>query len=86
MTIAISLQTPEGIVLGSDSTSTVSDGAGRVAQLFNSAQKVFEIGPHNERFLPGEHFSGGIVTYNDGSFGPISWRSLINTLLSTERD
>lgn len=37
MTISISLKTPEGIVLGADSTMTVASSDGQVAQLFNSA-------------------------------------------------
>lgn len=78
MTIAVALKIPDGIVLGADSTTTVRDGSGAIAQLFNSAQKVFEIGPANRGFTPGCAFSGGVVTFNAGSFGPISWRNLIN--------
>jgi hypothetical protein len=78
MTITVSLKTPEGIVLGSDSTTTVAQPGGQIAQLFNSAQKVFEIGPVNERFVAGSDFSGAVATYNAGSFGPISWRNVFS--------
>jgi len=78
VTIAILLPTPEGIVLGTDSTVTVSQG-GQVAQLYNSAQKIFEIGPVMEgKFVAGEDFSGGVAFYSAGSFGPTSWRSLVS--------
>lgn len=78
MTIAILLPTPEGIVLGTDSTVTISQG-GNVAQLYNSAQKIFEIGPPlNGRFVAGRCFSGGVAFYNAGSFGPVSWRTVVN--------
>lgn len=75
MTITLSLQTPEGIVLGADSTTTISVGGGQVHQLYNSAQKVFEIGPRVENFEAGDCFSGAITTSGDGIFGPMSWRS-----------
>ncbi len=78
MTITIALKTPEGIVLGADSTTTVMDQTGKIAQLFNSAQKILEIGPSADGFIAGDHFSGGIATYNAGSFGPVSWRNLVN--------
>ena len=78
MTISISLKTPEGIVLGADSTTTVTMPTGQVAQLFNSAQKIFEIGPANNQFIAGVHFSAGVATYNAGSFGPVSWRNVVS--------
>ncbi|MEX1229490.1 MAG: hypothetical protein WEB58_04575 [Planctomycetaceae bacterium] len=82
MTIAIGLLTCEGIILGADSTLTVSipnqQGGRDVAQLFNSNQKIYEIGPKAEFFHPGRQFSGGFATWGDGSFGPISWHDLVN--------
>lgn len=79
MTIAIALKTPEAVIFGCDSTTTVTVGQQRqVLQLFNSAQKLFEIGPANNCFIPGESFSGMFMTYGDGSFGPITWRDLVN--------
>jgi hypothetical protein len=82
VTIAIALSTAEGIIFGSDSTTTISlTGATgtKVGQLYNSAQKIFEIGPPRDGdYLAGQHFSGGVVTWGDGSFGPISWRNFVN--------
>lgn len=84
MTIAIGLVTYEGVVFGCDSTTTVSiqpmvvNASPIVAQLFNSAQKLFEIGPANTQFIPGESFSGMFMTSGEGSFGPISWRDIVN--------
>jgi hypothetical protein len=78
LTITIALRTPEAVILGADSTTTVTDKTGKVAQLFNSAQKIFEIGPRIAHYETGKKFTGGIATYNAGSFGPISWRNLIN--------
>ncbi len=78
MTVAIIMRTPEGIILGSDSATTVSfmspKGA-QIGQLFNSAQKLFEIGPASDGFTAGCDFSAGMVIWGDASFGPISWRS-----------
>lgn len=82
MTIAICALTNEGVILGSDSTTTVSvptpQGGRAVAQLFNSAQKIFEIGPRVDGFVSGKQFSGALLTFGQGSFGPISWRDLVN--------
>jgi len=49
MTIAAAYLTSEGVVLGTDSTTTVSGGGGAVNQLLNYAQKLFEVG-ENSRF------------------------------------
>ncbi len=78
MTIAISLKTPEGVVLGADSTTTCFVQPGQVGQLYNSAQKIYEIGPVWHHFVAGECFSGAIVTYDAGSLGPVSWRAAIS--------
>jgi len=81
VTVAIALQTAEGVVLGSDSTTTVtvSGRSGtQVGQLFNSAQKIFEIGPTVEHFVAGQTFSGGVAVWGAGSFGPVSWRSFVS--------
>jgi hypothetical protein len=77
MTITISACNQEGIVLGADSTTTYSQG-NQVAQLFNSAQKIFQIGPVVDPFVPGEYFAGAVATYNDACFGPVSWRNHVN--------
>src|SRR5262245_13754963 len=79
MTVAIALRTREGVVLGTDSTTTVSVQNQQVAQLFNSAQKIFEIGPRLRQFVAGEHFSGGVATYGDAAMGPLSWREVISS-------
>jgi hypothetical protein len=83
MTIAIAVKTPEGIVLGTDSTTSwVVPGPipamSQVFQLFNSAQKIFEFGPSTPTFVAGYHFSGGITTYGDASCGPLSWRHVVS--------
>ncbi len=78
MTIAVALKTPEGIVLGADSTTTVFANPGVVGQLYNSAQKIYEIGPVCGRFIAGDCFSGAVVTYNAASFGPVSWRNVVS--------
>ena len=81
MTVAILIATREGAVLGTDSTTTLNlrqRGAERVVQLFNSAQKVFEIGPVASRFVAGESFAGAVAVYGDGTFGPLSWRCFIS--------
>ena len=66
MTIASCYVTPEGIVLGADSTSTYETNG--VAHYFNHAQKLFEIGKDS---------SLGLITWGLGSFGAISYRRLI---------
>ena len=78
MTIAACLTTLEGVVLGTDSTTTVYERPDVVARVHDSGQKIFEIGPGQDRFITGEHFSGGIALYNAASFGPVSWRNAVN--------
>lgn len=78
MTIAICLRTREGAVLGADSTTVELDEPEVVARLHGFGQKIFEVGPTLPHFLPGEHFSGGIAVYNAASFGPVSWRNVVN--------
>jgi hypothetical protein len=78
MTIALALKTIEGVVVGADSTTTFQDQTGAVIQLFNSAQKVFEIGPSTPTFVGGYHFSGCVATYGGAQCGSASWRSVVN--------
>jgi hypothetical protein len=56
MTIAACYRCTEGIVLGSDSTTTYFVGTPQNPRHFNCAQKVFEIG---------ENSTLGIVTCGD---------------------
>lgn len=81
MTVTILAATREGVVLGSDSTTTLTvrqRSTEKIVQLFNSAQKLFEIGPVVNGFLPGETFSGAAAVYGDGAFGPVSWRGFLS--------
>jgi len=87
VTVTVALATAEGVVLGSDSTTTVgfSTPAGlQVGQLYNSAQKIFEIGPANCDFKSGCSFSAGLAMWGDGAFGPLSWRAVINEFWARE--
>lgn len=67
MTIAGAYLTSDGVVLGADSTTTISDEQGNTIQLLNHAQKVFEIG-ENSRF--------GFCTFGDGTVGTLSHRTI----------
>lgn len=76
MTIAAAYLVSEGVVLGTDSTSTISvkdpkGGPGGVLQLLNHAQKVFEVG-ENSRL--------GICTWGAASVGGISHRTIVARL------
>lgn len=75
MTIAACYLSPEGVVLGADSTTTMffdqPGTTGRLPHYFNYAQKLFEIS--NEP----ETESIGLVTWGLGSLGAISHRSLV---------
>ena len=66
MTIAAAYLTSEGVVLGADSTTTISSGGG-VVQLLNHAQKVYEIG---------EGTSFGFCTFGAGRVGTLSHRTI----------
>jgi len=64
MTIAVCYLSPEGVVLGADSTST---GFTPQPHYFNYSQKIFEIG---------ERGTLGILTWGMGTTGLISHRTL----------
>jgi hypothetical protein len=70
MTIAACALTPEGVVFGADSTSTLitSDGLQRY---LNNEQKVFEVGVDGTL---------GVVTWGLGRIGTMSHRSIIAAL------
>jgi hypothetical protein len=84
MTIAAAYLTSEGVVLGADSTSSIvvpaQDGEGhQVVQLFNHAQKIFEVGkPHYGRIA--------ICTWGAGSLKNMSHRTLIAQLADKIKD
>lgn len=65
MTIAAAFLTAEGVVFGADSTTTFTfgpPGPDQMLKFYNSAQKVFEIGPQGQaRF--------GLCTWGDGRLG-----------------
>ena len=69
MTIAGLYLSPEGIVLGADSTSSVNGSNG--FHYFNFGQKLFEIG---------ENSTFGILTWGMGGLGPVSYRALVAKL------
>ena len=70
MTIAAAYLTSEGVVFGTDSTTAVSTQQG-VTQLFNYAQKLFEVGEKSRL---------GICTWGAGNVEGISHRTLIANL------
>ncbi len=70
MTIAAAYLTSEGVVLGADSTSSVSNG-NDVVQLFSYGQKVFEVG-EDARLC--------ICTWGMGTLGAVSHRTLVARL------
>ncbi len=72
MTIAACFVTPEGIVLGADSTASAMLTPGSF-RYFNYNQKVFEIGDPGTGTL-------GIVTWGLGGLGELSYRTLIALL------
>jgi|SRR5665213_39958 len=69
MTIAICAIVPEGIILGADSTASMSDTVS--FHYFQNNQKLFEIG---------ESSTLGMLTWGAVSFGDVSFRSLIAQL------
>src|SRR5437762_5940605 len=74
MTIAACYLTPEGAVLGADSTSTFyfPDSKGTLTpHYFNYAQKVFEVG---------ENSTLGVTMWGLGGLGLISHRMLVANL------
>jgi len=73
MTVAIFAKVPEGIVLGSDSTTTIYDNQGRVINTYDNVQKIFPI----------ENHPVGIVTWGIGSIGVRNIESLIHEFETT---
>jgi hypothetical protein len=74
MTIAVCYLSPEGVVLGADSTSSllISLTTGLTGyHYFNYNQKVFELG---------ENSTAGVLTWGLGGLGATSYRTLIARL------
>lgn len=69
MTIAACYVSPEGVVLGADSTTTFNNGSG--AHYFNNGQKIFELGDGSTL---------GIVTWGIGNLEDASYRLLFSYL------
>jgi hypothetical protein len=59
VTVAVACNTPEGVILGTDSTITLSDEQGRVLKTYDNATKIFQVGKKPV----------GIATYGAGSIG-----------------
>ncbi len=81
MTIAAAYLTSEGVVLGADSTTTITQTAPTgeaVVQLFNHAQKVFEIGPRGQGRL-------ALCTWGAGAVGGQSHRTVAALLADSLR-
>ena len=68
MTIATGLLAHDGVVLGADSTVTVSDAQGRMRHLFAGGQKVFQLGMDR-------HY--GFLLFGPLAFGTRSYRDLL---------
>jgi hypothetical protein len=66
---------PEGVVLGADSTASYGDGKGGL-HYFNHTQKVFQLG---------ESGTLGVAIWGLGGLGPVSYRTLF-ALLSDSLD
>src|SRR5689334_3430003 len=75
MTIAMCYMSPEGVVLGADSTASVSLQPGGF-HFFNHNQKLFEIG---------EGGTLGALTWGMGGLGPVSYRTLLAELADNLR-
>lgn len=69
MTIAGLYVSPEGVVLGADSTSSYLNSSGQ--HYFNFAQKIFEIG---------EDSTLGFITWGMGGIGDVSYRTMLAEL------
>ena len=70
MTIAMCYLSPEGIVLGADSTSSATFDPGGF-HFFNHNQKLFELG---------EDSTIGVLTWGLGGLGALSYRTIIANL------
>lgn len=71
MTIAISLKVNDGVILGSDSASTLIDQGGEVRNVYNHANKVFNL----RKGLP-----IGAITWGSGAIGAVAISTLAKDL------
>ena len=75
MTIAISLKVQEGVVLASDSASTVSEkqanGQSAVVNVYNNANKIVNL----HKGLP-----LGVIVWGGGAIGPVSMTTIFKDL------
>lgn len=70
MTIAACYLSPEGVILGADSTSTMQQ-PGMPDHYYNHEQKIFEIG---------EGSTLGITMWGVGGLGDLSYRTMLAEL------
>lgn len=71
MTIAISLKVNDGLVLASDSASTLFNDAGQIVKVYNNANKIFNL----RKGLP-----IGAITWGGGSIGRAAMSTLAKDL------
>lgn len=71
MTIAISVKVNDGLILGADSASTMSSLSGGISNIYNHADKIFNL----VKGLP-----IGAITWGAGSMGPASISTLAKDL------
>lgn len=67
MTVAVSCNLPDGVILGVDSAVTINDGKGGIAKVYENAEKLFQLG---EKPI-------GIATYGLGALGTRSIGSYV---------
>lgn len=71
MTICVAVKVHDGLVLASDSATTLVDGAQQIQTVYNNANKIFNL----HRSLP-----IGLATWGLGSIGPASIATLAKDL------
>lgn len=76
MTVAVSCNLPDGVILGVDSAITMSDNQGRVVKVYENAEKLFQLGDNPV----------GIATFGMGSIGTRSIGSYIREFELEDRN
>lgn len=84
MTIAISVKVHDGVVLATDSASTLFSQNGGVSHVYNNANKILNLYKSNERKRDGLPI--GIITYGLGGIGNSSISTLIKDFRKTLMD